>query len=146
MADAVQPRAAGHLASRFYSPDLIRQPAYQAYLLLHIAFTVAPILAGLDKFAHVLVNWDQYLAPVIARILPGGGHNFMLLVGVVEIVAGLIVAVKPRVGGYIVAAWLVGIIINLLLAGGYFDIALRDLGLALGALALSRLSQDYDHP
>lgn len=92
----------------------------------------------------MLVNWDQYLTPAVARLLPFSGHSFMLLVGVVEVVAGLIVAVRPRIGAYIVSAWLVAIIINLLLAGGFYDIALRDLGLALGALALARLSQNYD--
>jgi hypothetical protein len=143
MADAIHPTT-GRLASRFHSSDLIREPAYQAYQILHIGFTVAPILAGLDKFAHVLVNWDQYLTPAVARLLPFSGHSFMLLVGVVEVVAGLIVAVRPRIGAYIVSAWLVAIIINLLLAGGFYDIALRDLGLALGALALARLSQNYD--
>ena len=143
MAAAIHPTT-GRLASRFYSSDLIREPAYQAYQILHIGFTVAPILAGLDKFAHVLVNWDQYLTPAVARLLPFSGHSFMLLVGVVEVVAGLIVAVRPRIGAYIVSAWLVAILINLLLAGGFYDIALRDLGLALGALALARLSQNYD--
>jgi hypothetical protein len=119
-------------------------PAYHAYQLLHFAFIVAPIVAGADKFVHLLVNWDQYLAPSIAALLPISGHAFMLIVGVVEIVAGLIVAFRPLIGGYIVAFWLWGIIINLLLVPGYFDIALRDFGLSLGALALARLSARYD--
>jgi len=118
-------------------------PAYHAYRILQFAFTVAPIVAGLDKFAHLLVNWDMYLAPVIARLVPGGAHGFMLAVGVIEVIAGIGVALKPRIFAYIVAAWLLGIIINLLLIPGYYDIALRDLGLALGALALARLSQTF---
>ena len=113
--------------------------ARQAFYILYIGFIVAPIVAGLDKFFHLLVNWDQYLAPTIAGLLPTSPHTFMLAVGVVEVVAGIIVAVKPSIGGWIVAAWLWGIIINLLLIPGYFDIALRDFGLSLGALALARL-------
>ena len=116
------------------------RPAYQAYQILHFAFTVAPILAGLDKFFHLLCNWDQYLAPWAARLSPIGGHNLMLAVGVVEIIAGLLVAVKPRWGAPVVAAWLFLIIVNLVSMGSYLDVALRDLGLALGALALWRLS------
>ena len=116
------------------------RPAYQAYQILHFAFTVAPILAGLDKFFHLLCNWDQYLAPWAARLSPIGGHNFMLAVGVVEVIAGLLVAIKPRWGAPVVAAWLFLIIVNLVSMGSYLDVALRDLGLALGALALWRLS------
>jgi uncharacterized membrane protein YphA (DoxX/SURF4 family) len=116
-------------------------PVHQAYQLLHVAFIVAPIVAGIDKFFHVLTNWDMYLAPTIARLSPIGGHSLMLVVGVVEVIAGLLVAIKPKIGAYVVAAWLVGIIINLLLAGSFYDVALRDLGLALGALALGRLSE-----
>ena len=115
-------------------------PAHQAYRLLHVGFTVAPIVAGADKFLHLLVDWDKYLAPWIAHLSPIGGHNFMLLVGLIEIVAGLVVALRPRFGGYLVAAWLGAIIINLLTLPGYFDVALRDFGLALGALALARLA------
>jgi hypothetical protein len=118
-------------------------PAKQAYQLLHIAFVAAPIIAGLDKFFHVLVNWDQYLAPWIATLSPIGGHNLMLLVGIVEIIAGLIVAFRPKIGAWIVFAWMWAIIINLLTYPGYYDIALRDFGLSLGALALARLSQDF---
>jgi hypothetical protein len=121
-------------------------PAYQAYRILQLAFVLAPILAGADKFFHLLVNWDQYLAPFFARLVSpiGGGHNFMLLVGVIEIVAGIVVAVKPRIGAYIVAVWLWSIIINLLVLGGYYDVALRDFGLSLGAVALGRLAEVYD--
>ena len=98
----------------------------------------------MDKFFHLLVNWDQYLAPAAARLLPVSGHTFMQVVGVVEIAAGLLVAFRPRIGAYVVALWLWGIIANLLLIPGYFDIALRDFGLSLGALALGRLSQEFD--
>jgi len=115
-------------------------PVRQAYQLLHFAFVAAPLIAGADKFLHLLVNWDIYLAPVIARLSPIGGHGLMLVIGVVEIIAGLLVAFKPRIGAYVVAFWLWGIIINLLLVPGYFDVALRDFGLSLGALALARLS------
>jgi len=115
-------------------------PAYQGYQILHIAFTVAPILAGIDKFFHLLCNWDQYLAPWIANLSPIGGHNLMLVFGVIEIIAGLIVAVRPKIGAFIVGVWLCGIIINLVSFGAYLDVALRDLGLALGAFALWRLS------
>jgi hypothetical protein len=117
-------------------------PAKQAYHILHFGFVAAPVIAGLDKFFHLLVNWDQYLAPWIATLSPIGGHNLMLLVGVVEIIAGLIVAVKPRIGAWIVFAWLWGIIINLLSYPGFYDIALRDFGLSLGAAALARLSNE----
>jgi uncharacterized membrane protein YphA (DoxX/SURF4 family) len=118
-------------------------PAHQAYRILHFGFTVAPILAGLDKFFHLLVNWDQYLPGVVASISPIPAHTLMLLVGVIEIVAGIGIALKPRIFAYIVAAWLAIIIINLLLIPGYFDIALRDFGLLLAALALARLSQQF---
>jgi uncharacterized membrane protein YphA (DoxX/SURF4 family) len=119
-------------------------PSRQAYQILRFGFTVAPILAGLDKFFHLLVNWDQYLPPVVNNATGGRGHQLMLVVGVIEIVAGLGVAFKPRIFAYVVCAWLVLIIANLLMIPGYFDVALRDLGLALGALALGRLSQEYD--
>ena len=118
-------------------------PAYQAFRILHVGFVAAPILAGLDKFFHLLVNWDQYVPSLVARLSPIGAHNLMLVVGVVEIVAGLGVAWKPRIFAYVVAAWLAIIIANLLLIPGYFDVALRDFGLFLGALALARLSQQF---
>ncbi len=127
-------------------PELDRaaaSPAYQAFRILHIGFVVAPILAGLDKFFHLLVNWDQYLPPVVARLSPIEGHDLMLVAGVVEIVAGLGVAWKPRIFAYVVAGWLALIIVNLLLIPGYFDVALRDFGLLLAALALARLSQQF---
>jgi len=119
---------------------------YQAYLLLRIAFTVAPIAFGLDKFFNVMVDWPQYLAPWINDILPGNGQDAMHLVGVIEIAAGLLVAVKPRYGAPLVAAWLAGIILNLLTLSGYYDVALRDFGLMLGALTLTRLAVVYDPP
>ena len=122
-------------------PLAAAEPVRQAYWILRAGFTVAPILAGLDKFFHVLVDWDKYLAPSVNNLLGGNGHAFMLAVGVIEIVAGIGVALRPRIFAYVVAAWLLGIIVNLLLIPGYFDVALRDLGLALGALALGRLSQ-----
>jgi hypothetical protein len=121
-----------------------QSPSYQAYQILHLAFTVAPIAAGVDKFFHFLVNWDQYLSPMVTRMLPVSGHRFMLGVGVVEIVAGLLVAFMPAIGGIVVGAWLCGIILNLLAIPGYFDVALRDLGLALGAFALARLATEFD--
>jgi|SRR5215831_2727797 len=121
-------------------------PAYQAYQLLHVAFTIAPLLAGADKFFHLMVNWDQYLSPVAVRMLPASisAHTFMRAVGVVEIIAALIVAVAPVLGGWIVGLWLCGIVLNLLSIPGYFDIALRDVGLALGAFALARLASEFD--
>ncbi len=121
----------------------LRNPAFQAFLLLRSAFTVAPILFGLDKFAHVLVDWDVYLAPELVDALPGSAHEIMYVVGAIEIVAGLVVALYPRFGGYLVAAWLGGIIVNLLLQGDYYDIALGDFGLAVGALALARLATAF---
>ena len=121
----------------------LRDPAFQAFALLRSVFTVAPILFGLDKFAHVLVDWDRYLAPEFVDALPGTAHELMYVVGAIEIVAGLVVALYPRFGGYLVAAWLGGIIVNLLLQGDYYDIALRDFGLLVGALALARLATAF---
>jgi hypothetical protein len=118
-------------------------PSYQAYQILHAGFVAAPVIAGIDKFLHLLVNWDMYLAPAIAKMSPLGGHGLMLAVGIIEIVAGLLVAFKPRIGAYVVALWLWGIIINLLLMQNYYDVALRDFGLSLGALALARLSREF---
>jgi hypothetical protein len=120
-------------------------PARQAYHLLHFAFIVAPILAGLDKFFHLLTDWDMYLAPLADRVLRGHGHTFMQIVGVVEIVAGIGVLLMPRIFGYVVAVWLWLIIINLFVARGFYDVALRDFGLSLGALALARLAEVYHH-
>src|SRR5206468_5220278 len=111
-------------AAGFSTDALRRDPAFQAFTLLRIGFAVAPIVFGLDKFFNVLVNWEQYLAPWVNRLLPGTATDVMYLVGVVEIVAGLIVAIKPRYGAYLVAAWLAGIIVNLLTYSGYYDVAL----------------------
>ena len=119
-------------------------PAEQAFMILRTAFTVAPIVFGLDKFFHLLVNWDMYLAPALSDPLPFSPHQLMFAVGAVEIVAGVVVAVHPRLGGPVVAAWLVGIIVNLLLIPGFYDVALRDFGLFLAAIALSRLATRYD--
>jgi uncharacterized membrane protein YphA (DoxX/SURF4 family) len=121
-------------------------PAFQVYLLLRAGFVVAPILFGLDKFFNWTVEWPQYLAPWINDIVPGSAQDFMYLVGAVEIVAGLTVLVAPRIGGFLVAAWLGGIVINLLTNNPpqYYDIALRDFGLFLAALALGRLALTFE--
>lgn len=119
-------------------------PAYGAYVLLRVGFTVLPIVFGLDKFFGLLADWDGYLAPWIADLSPFGAHSTMLVVGVIEIVAGVAVAVKPRYAAYIVAAWLAGIILNLVSYPGFYDVALRDFGLLLGALTLARLASIYD--
>lgn len=128
-----------------YAEETVSNPMYQAYQLLHWGFTIAPILAGADKFLMKLANWPQYLWEPLGR-LTGGAHSFMRIAGVIEIAAGLLVAFKPKIGAYVVAAWMAGIIVNLLLLQNYYDVALRDLGLCLGALALGRLAQRFDHP
>jgi hypothetical protein len=126
------------------SKVLKRDPAAQAFMLLRITFTVAPILFGIDKFANVLTDdWTRYLAPEFNDIIPGNAGDAMHIVGVVEIVAGLTVLFNPRFGGFLVAGWLAGIITNLLIVGGYGDIALRDFGLMLAALTLARLATAY---
>jgi hypothetical protein len=118
----------------------LSDPVNQAFWLLRIGFTIAPILFGIDKFAHALVDWDKYLAPEFVDLFHTEAHTLMYAVGAIEIVAGLVVALRPRFGGYLVAAWLAGIIVNLLLLGDYYDVALRDFGLLLGALTLARLA------
>jgi uncharacterized membrane protein YphA (DoxX/SURF4 family) len=123
-----------------------RDARYQAFALMRLAFTVAPIAFGLDKFFNVMVDWPMYLAPWINDIAPGTGQEFMYFVGATEIVAGIAVALKPRYGAYVVAGWLAGIIINLLTHSGFYDIALRDFGLMLAALTLARLASVYDPP
>ena len=123
-----------------------RDAGYQAFVLLRIAFTVAPIAFGLDKFFNVMVDWPIYLAPWIDDIAPGSGQDFMYVVGGVEILAGVLVAIKPRYGAPVVAVWLAGIIVNLLTVPGFYDVALRDFGLLLGALTLARLALFYDPP
>ena len=121
-----------------------RDPSAQAFWLLRAAFTVAPIVFGLDKFFNILTDWPAYLARTIDDLVPGDAHQAMLLVGSVEIVAGLLVAVAPRIGGYVVALWLAGIIVNLLIIPGFYDVALRDFGLLLAAVALARLAIAHD--
>ena len=129
----------------FPKPAVLRSdPVAQAFMLLRVAFTAAPILFGLDKFAEVMIDdWPKYLATEFNDIIPGSAQTAMYMVGGVEIVAGLVVAFSPRFGGFLVAAWLGGIIVSLLLVGGYGDIALRDFGLLLGALTLARLSSAF---
>ncbi len=126
-------------------PASLQDPTYQAFWLLRIGFIVAPILFGVDKFFHVLVDWDRYLAPEFADLFHVQAHTLMYAVGVIEILAGVVVAVRPRFGAYLVAAWLAGIIINLLLMADYYDIALRDFGLLLAALTLARLAEVFPH-
>jgi hypothetical protein len=125
--------------------DTAHDPAYQAYQILHWGFVIAPIIAGCDKFLMRLTDWTQYLWAPLGNLV-GGPRMFMEIVGAIEIVAGLLVAFKPKIGAYVVAAWLAGIIANLLLLQNYYDIALRDLGLCLGAIALGRLSNYFDRP
>ena len=121
-------------------------PAYQGYLLLRYGFAIAATVVGIDKFFNVLVNWEQYLAPWINDLVPGSASVAMSVVGVVEIAAGITVALKPRYGAYLITAWLAGIIAELLTYPGYYDIALRDFGLMLAALALARLACIFDPP
>jgi len=118
--------------------------AQQAFVLLRTVFTVAPVLFGLDKFFNLMTDWPQYLAPEINNIVPGTAHQAMLAVGVVEILAGVIVALRPHIGAYVVAAWLAGIIVDLALLGTAWDVALRDFGLMLGAIALARLAVAHE--
>ena len=136
--------AAATAPTTVLAPDDARSPATQAFWLLRIGFTVAPIAFGLDKFADWLVDWTTYLAPQLNDLVPGTAHQAMLAVGVIEIVAGVVVALRPRFGGALVAAWLGGIIVNLLLLGGHGDVVLRDVGLLVGALALQRLATAFD--
>jgi hypothetical protein len=133
----------GTLSKPSNRAEIFTQPSYQAYQILRVGFTVAPIVAGLDKFFNLLVNWDQYMPPVVNSLTGGRGHQLMLAVGVIEIVAGLGVWFKPKLFAYVVAAWLLLIIANLLLIPGYYDVALRDFGLALAAVALGRLSKEF---
>ena len=113
----------------------------QAFKILHLGFTILPIIMGLDKFFNLTTNWSAYVAPAISRIIPS--TTFLPIVGVVEIVAGLLIWFRPKIGAYVVAAWLLGIIGNLLLVSGFYDVALRDFGLLLAALALGRLTSAY---
>jgi uncharacterized membrane protein YphA (DoxX/SURF4 family) len=145
MTASALPGSAAHISSEVLQRAR-SDPAYAAFLLLRIGFAVLPIVFGLDKFTNVLTNWEGYLAPWIVDFSPISAHQVMLVVGVIEIVAGVAVAVKPRYAAYIVAAWLAGIIVNLLSYPGFYDIALRDLGLLLAALTLARLAFVYDPP
>ena len=139
-AEPTQVMAAGTLSM---GERIKSDPTFQAFWLLRIGFTVAPILFGIDKFTHVLTDWDKYLAPWVNDLVPGTAHQAMYVVGVIEIVAGLAVLFIPRLGGYLVAAWLLGIIVNLVSIGGYGDVALRDFGLLLAALTLARLATAF---
>jgi hypothetical protein len=144
MATAIpQARTVTHDAATAEHTDW-RDARFQAYAILRLAFIVAPIAFGLDKFFDIMVDWRVYLAPWIDDIAPGTAQQFMAFVGVTEILAGIIVALRPRYGAYVVAAWLAGIILNLLTLSGYYDVALRDFGLMLGALSLARLASVYD--
>lgn len=125
--------------SSAHQPGLA-DPVFQAFTLLRVGFTAAPILFGIDKFTGFMVDWPTYLWAGVTSTLPGSAEQIMLLVGIIEIVAGILVAVRPRIGGIVVAAWLAGIIVNLLLVGDFYDVALRDFGLLLGALTLARLA------
>ncbi len=125
------------------SRTTVADPAHQAFVLLRTVLTVAPIAFGLDKFANWLTDWPAYLAPWIDDLVPGTAQQAMYAVGVVEVLAGVVVAVAPRFGGWLVAAWLAGIIVNLLSIPGYYDIALRDFGLLVAAVALARLAVRY---
>jgi hypothetical protein len=129
--------------ARLDRPVVRDHPASQAYLILRTGLVVAPILFGLDKLTNLLTDWTTYLAPAVDRLVPGSATGAMVAVGIVEILAGLVVAVRPKIGGYLVAAWLAGIITNLLLLGDHYDVALRDLGLLLAALALARLATAF---
>lgn len=134
-----------HGTGYFATPSEHSGPVYQAYRILYAAFIAAPLIAGIDKFFNALVTWDMYLAPQVARMFGDNAHAFMQFVGIVEIAAGIGVALRPRWFGYVVAAWLGAIVLNLLMAGTFFDIALRDFGLGLAALALARLAAVFDH-
>ena len=131
----LHPTSAGHGARA-----QVGDPAFQAFTLLRIGFTVAPILFGLDKFLDWMVDWRIYLAPELDDLIPGSAHQAMIAIGLIEIVAGLVVALRPKWGGYLVTAWLAGIIVNLLVLSDFYDVALRDFGLLLGALTLARLA------
>lgn len=119
------------------------EPGYQAYRILQFVFVVAPILAGLDKFFCVLTNWSVYISPFVMRIIGGHHRGFMAIVGIVEIIAGIGVALKPKIFSYIVTLWLLLIMLNLLMLGRHYDIALRDFGLMLAAFSLAKLSRKY---
>jgi hypothetical protein len=145
MANAMGYAGAGAWANR---PAEVREasPSFQAFQILYFGFIILPVVAGADKLVNWLVSWDIYLAPQIAAVLPLSVPAFMAIVGAIEIAAGLLVAFRPAVGGLVVGLWLCGIVLNLLIGGEYYDIALRDIGLALGAFALSRLGAELYRP
>lgn len=149
---AQPPRASGAPAvsrnghAKITHPADWRDPRYQAFAAMRVAFAALPIVFGLDKFFNILVDWPVYLAPWINDIAPGSGQDFMYFVGAVEIIAGICVALKPRYGAYVVAGWLAGIVLNLFTLSGYYDVALRDFALMLAALVLARLAAYYDPP
>ncbi len=122
----------------------VREEWYQAFRLLQIVFIVAPIVAGLDKFFYFLTDWSAYISPEASQLVQGKFRTALMAVGVIEIIVGVGMIFRPKIFSYIVAIWLLLIIVNLLLTGRYYDIALRDLGLLLGALALGRLSKKYE--
>jgi hypothetical protein len=122
---------------------LQRRPSYQAYQILRLGFTILPIIAGLDKFFHVLTSWEMYLSSTVERMLPIPADQFMRITGGIEIAAGLLVAVAPRIGAWVVAAWLAAITVNLMFPPGFYDIALRDFGLMIGAIALGVLARKF---
>lgn len=123
--------------------DRSSDPARQAYVILHWGFVALPTIVGIDKFLHLLTDWNGYLAPAIARLSPIRVPLLMRITGGIELLVGLLVAVRPRIGAYVVTAWLVAIIVDLCIAGGFLDIALRDAILALAAIALGRLAETY---
>jgi len=133
-------------AVRVERVPVTRRPSYKAYRLLQAGFVVLPILTGFDKFFHLLTNWDMYLANPVERMLPVSTPSFMLLVGVIEMAAGVLVAVVPRIGAFVVSAWLMGIVVNLLMPPGFYDLALRDFGLSLAACGLGLLAREYGRP
>ena len=133
-------------ATREAPRTTLRDPAYQAFTILRVTFVVVPILSGVDKFFNLMVEWPRYLAPWVNDLMPGSGQDFMYVVGAIEILAGIVVLLSPKWGSLLVAAWLAGIIVNLLIAADFYDIALRDFGLLLGALALARLATAFESP
>ena len=139
----------GHVATYTHTQEIghLRErsePAHHAFVILRIGYAILPILAGLDKFFDRLVDWDQYLSGFVNGLVRGHGHQFMLAVGAIEMIAGIGVLLKPRIFAWVVAVWLWGIVVNLLLVPGFYDVALRDFGLSLGALALAQLSREFD--
>lgn len=119
----------------------LNQSIKPTFNLLKLTFGIVPIVAGLDKFTNLLTNWENYIHPGIAAMIPFAPHTFMMIVGVIEIIAGIIVLAKPAIGAYIVAAWLTLIALTLLASGNYLDVAVRDLVMAIGAFSLARIAK-----